>query len=387
MSWQRPVLSVSNAGTATKGNRYIVGESPTGEFAGLTTDNIAWYDGTQWQEDVPQAGWVVYDLNQAELLFYENGPSGDYWYYFRDLFGSEGGGGSSQASGITTDTTNFDNNLSSADDTVQKALDTIDDLSIAGLDFVKPDWLPYLRNWLKPELLRRSNVFGTWLSIPNSNDYTIGSSPNSNTYKGYIIPAFAGSHYLRTSNSNEKKIYWGEGSTGNYTWIALLKGDTINLAAGDTLENQYRNTAAANCVIQLSIVDVSGSLYFRIFLRDDSANTLQVDIPIAEISNYTIFVWTYDNSTGVITAYVNGNTYTATNASLDMSLNATLVNNHNSSLGVQLNTSNAAVAGSYWYGEVIERTIFTDVKDSDTLNKLCKDLMNKYDDQTLWTNL
>ena len=36
------------------------------------------------------------------------------------------------ASDIETDTTNFDNNLSAADDTIQKALDTIDDLSLGG---------------------------------------------------------------------------------------------------------------------------------------------------------------------------------------------------------------------------------------------------------------
>jgi len=43
-----------------------------------------------------------------------------------DIFGSSGG----TASDTTTDTSNFDNNLSAADDTVQKALDTIDDLSL-----------------------------------------------------------------------------------------------------------------------------------------------------------------------------------------------------------------------------------------------------------------
>jgi flagellar hook-basal body complex protein FliE len=41
-----------------------------------------------------------------------------------------GGGGT--ASSVSTSTTNFNNNLSSADDTVQKALDTIDNLTLGG---------------------------------------------------------------------------------------------------------------------------------------------------------------------------------------------------------------------------------------------------------------
>lgn len=73
-SWQRPIISISNEGTATKGNRYIVGSSPTGIFAALTTNNIAWYDGSAWQEDTPQEGWVVYDRDQNKELTF-NGSS------------------------------------------------------------------------------------------------------------------------------------------------------------------------------------------------------------------------------------------------------------------------------------------------------------------------
>jgi hypothetical protein len=64
-----------------------------------------------------------------------------YWYdiegdalsdYYRDDFVSsmEADAGVTIASGITTDTTNFDGQLSAADDTVQKALETLDDLSL-----------------------------------------------------------------------------------------------------------------------------------------------------------------------------------------------------------------------------------------------------------------
>ena len=49
-----------------------------------------------------------------------------------DVVGLSSGAVDVEASGISTDTTNFDNNLSSADDTVQKALETLDEVSGGG---------------------------------------------------------------------------------------------------------------------------------------------------------------------------------------------------------------------------------------------------------------
>jgi len=71
-SWQKPIISISNNGTATKGYRYIVGASPTGEFSGLTTNSIVIFDGTAWLEDIPETGWMTYDINQDLLLIYED---------------------------------------------------------------------------------------------------------------------------------------------------------------------------------------------------------------------------------------------------------------------------------------------------------------------------
>lgn len=70
-SWQKPVISIANSGIATKGFRYIVGAEPTGTFSGLTTNHIAWYDGTDWQTDAPQEGWVLYDKNQGKYLQFD----------------------------------------------------------------------------------------------------------------------------------------------------------------------------------------------------------------------------------------------------------------------------------------------------------------------------
>ena len=49
------------------------------------------------------------------------------------VYGGAGGGGTGgPATGVTLDTTNFDNNLSVADDNVQKAMETLDDMSASG---------------------------------------------------------------------------------------------------------------------------------------------------------------------------------------------------------------------------------------------------------------
>lgn len=116
-SWQKPILSISNNGTVTKGNRYIVGDTPTGEFSGLTTNSIVTYDGSAWLEDIPESGWLTYDLNQDLFLLFEDNAWANY---------------NIAASDVSLDTSTFDNNLSPADDTVQKAMETINDLNIGG---------------------------------------------------------------------------------------------------------------------------------------------------------------------------------------------------------------------------------------------------------------
>jgi len=70
-AWQKPVLSVANSGTETKGNRYIVGDTPTGNFSTFTEHDIAWYDGTAWHNDTPAEGWKVYDIDTTSDLSFD----------------------------------------------------------------------------------------------------------------------------------------------------------------------------------------------------------------------------------------------------------------------------------------------------------------------------
>ena len=69
-SWQKPILAIANSGVATKGNRYIVGSNPTGNFEGLTPNDIAWYDGEAWQTDTPSEGWRLYNIATGKFLTY-----------------------------------------------------------------------------------------------------------------------------------------------------------------------------------------------------------------------------------------------------------------------------------------------------------------------------
>jgi len=76
------------------------------------------------------------EYNRIDIFYWTN-ASFDGWFFDKfQLHDGSGttdqGGGTDLATDSFTDTTNFDNNLSDADDTVQKALDTLDDLVIAG---------------------------------------------------------------------------------------------------------------------------------------------------------------------------------------------------------------------------------------------------------------
>ena len=64
---QSTFLSISNNGTATDYNMYIVGDTPTGEFAGATPDDVAIYYGGWWYIS-PREGWQLY--NQDDDYFY-----------------------------------------------------------------------------------------------------------------------------------------------------------------------------------------------------------------------------------------------------------------------------------------------------------------------------
>lgn len=75
---QMAVLAQQNSppGSPADGQRYIVGDTPTGAWVGHEAD-VAWYNGTAWQYLTPEAGWLAWVVNEAALYVYNTGsPSG-----------------------------------------------------------------------------------------------------------------------------------------------------------------------------------------------------------------------------------------------------------------------------------------------------------------------
>jgi len=68
-AWQDPVKSILNTppGSPVKGDRYIVGSAPEGDWA-ANAGKIAWYDGSAWKFDTAAEGWKIF--NSADLTLY-----------------------------------------------------------------------------------------------------------------------------------------------------------------------------------------------------------------------------------------------------------------------------------------------------------------------------
>lgn len=109
------------------GNKIIIQNSTYG-FNSFLVD--------EWQKiTIPASAFNVGVLQYQQILI-QNKKNGAT-FFWDNVQIQEGNGGATLPSNIyardiQTDTADFDNNLSSADDTVQKALDTIDDLVIGG---------------------------------------------------------------------------------------------------------------------------------------------------------------------------------------------------------------------------------------------------------------
>ncbi|MFB3882862.1 MAG: DUF2793 domain-containing protein [Armatimonadota bacterium] len=78
--FQRQVLDKDLSappGSPAEGDRYIVGASPTGAWAGHAT-HIAWYDGAAWQFDSPEEGWFVYLADENKFYLFNGTAWGEF---------------------------------------------------------------------------------------------------------------------------------------------------------------------------------------------------------------------------------------------------------------------------------------------------------------------
>jgi hypothetical protein len=103
-------------GAPTDGDSYLVGPTATGSWAGLENQIVVYdTDIAGWRAYAPRKGWLCFVEDEDTICIYKSSSWETY---------SSGG----DAAAVTADTTNFNNNLSAADDTVQKALETLDEL-------------------------------------------------------------------------------------------------------------------------------------------------------------------------------------------------------------------------------------------------------------------
>jgi Protein of unknown function (DUF2793) len=63
-------------GSPNDGERWIVGSSPTGTWAGHADDIAAWQDGA-WQFATPQSGWVAFVADEGLLIVWNGSAWGD----------------------------------------------------------------------------------------------------------------------------------------------------------------------------------------------------------------------------------------------------------------------------------------------------------------------
>jgi len=66
-----------------KGDRYIVGDTATGDWA-THENNIATFDGTNWMFDTPTNGWLIYITDENEFYYY----AGSAWETLTSITGA-----------------------------------------------------------------------------------------------------------------------------------------------------------------------------------------------------------------------------------------------------------------------------------------------------------
>ena len=141
-AWQSPVEAIVNSPPSNYDNndRFIVGESPTGAFENNANHVATFVESDppgsgSWVFEIPYLGWTAY-VN-AQNCHYSYGATG--WAKIQGSGGGEGtfdhsvllnrdAAEAHPASSITLDVSKFNKNLGPSDDTVQLAIEKLDDL-------------------------------------------------------------------------------------------------------------------------------------------------------------------------------------------------------------------------------------------------------------------
>ena len=80
--WQEPVIAEQNdpPGSPTTGDRYIVGDTPTGQWStDAAAEKIAEWNGSSWDYGTPDEGWAVWDQTEDTQKVYNAAHPGGDW--------------------------------------------------------------------------------------------------------------------------------------------------------------------------------------------------------------------------------------------------------------------------------------------------------------------
>ena len=168
----------------------------------------------------------------------------------------EASGGSSSASDVSTITTNFNNNLSSADNTVQKALDTLDNFAISSTDVtdaiattgLSVDYIKRGTEVTVGQGPRFTCATGVWTKVPMT--ATITNTGEWNATIERFTASKTGKYMLMIEFQCEKDNVKGVGWYMNGSWnrqyqnpgLSFYFNTLINFQAGDYLEFYYFST-------------------------------------------------------------------------------------------------------------------------------------------------
>lgn len=75
----------SNANDKREGVQYIVGENPTGAFAGATPNSIARYDGSEWKFTMPRPFEFVFNWGEDKFIYWDNKNIPPEWHDYVNI--------------------------------------------------------------------------------------------------------------------------------------------------------------------------------------------------------------------------------------------------------------------------------------------------------------
>lgn len=244
---------------------------------------------------------IAIGAGQGDHIF-RTSDTNEWLFLHNDGSVSELGGGN--ASGVSTDTTGFDGNLSSADDNVQKALDTLDDMDISDATSIQgveaepiPDGidgnnLSYVSKWLQNLIVSSeaiSQVWNRYLDIGNDpRIYIADSTMGFHRITQTVSVSKDGEHtlYLKLDIGNTPFLFvqlYNATIGSKFFYVNTATGEISNISSGVTGSASVEGSVLvcrlevdAQNVDLICFVGASAAAGSTDFTGDDVSTTFEV---------------------------------------------------------------------------------------------------------------